>query len=341
MEEIYTYEICKDLALKCETRKELFNKNRHIHAKIYRENWVELLSHMRRLASSYFRTIYAYEFKELNSVYVGLTYDIKVRNKDHHIKGTLYDFTKEHNIDSFEPIVLEENIKYDKAGEVEDFYINQYRKNGWNLINKAKAGSLGGNILKNEVIVCFNSNGDIVHKDKIEYFAENNFCKLSLIRRCLRKQCNSTNGYRFMYEEEWECMGKPQNIGRLVLPNAVKKLALLDKQFNLIATFDTKKEARIKLGYSSPNCNIYKFEENEITTVKRTMFLCYYDDYVDYLNGLFEIVKPTIPKCKKRFFISKNSTDKISEANKMANNIKQYIINQRLRQRKKRKNQPA
>ncbi|MBQ2176751.1 MAG: hypothetical protein II453_17465, partial [Alphaproteobacteria bacterium] len=73
MKEIYTYEICKDLALKCETRKELFNKNPHICAKIYRKKWVELLSHMRRLSSSYFRTIYAYEFKELNSVYVGLT----------------------------------------------------------------------------------------------------------------------------------------------------------------------------------------------------------------------------------------------------------------------------
>ena len=105
----------------------------------------ESCQHMKRLGNLYNRCIYSYEFSD-NYVYVGLTCNLKKRKKDRkndekdsvtiHIKNTGLD-----------PIIkqLTEYISKDTASELEGYYVEEYKKSNWKILNKDKTGSLGGN----------------------------------------------------------------------------------------------------------------------------------------------------------------------------------------------------
>lgn len=104
--------------------------------------------------------VYAYEIKKLNSVYIGRTMRPKTRTRQHKTdaKDTLYKFISDNNIsdDEIEYKVLIDKLNASESQYYEDFYINQYKDNGWVLVNKAKAGSLGSSIVKWDYETCYN-----------------------------------------------------------------------------------------------------------------------------------------------------------------------------------------
>lgn len=104
--------------------------------------------------------VYAYEVKSLNSVYVGRTMRQSVRKMQHKtdIKDTLYNFILINNLNDndVEYKILIDKLNASDSQYYENFYINQYKNNGWSLINKAKAGSLGGTIVKWDYNTCYN-----------------------------------------------------------------------------------------------------------------------------------------------------------------------------------------
>ena len=98
--------------------------------------------------------VYSYYDDETNTVYVGLTEDLKRRHKEHHYgiihsKGkirfdTVYKHFNAQNKEVPEPIVLETGL-YDYEAQIyEDLYIEDCKNKGFNVINICKAGSLGG-----------------------------------------------------------------------------------------------------------------------------------------------------------------------------------------------------
>lgn len=120
----------------------------------------------------------------------------------------------------------------------------------------------------------------------------------------------STNGLRFLKENEWIKMGKPIKIKPHEIPNIEEKIALLDKNFNLLKILKNKKETAEYEGYSChSNNNIFTLKHNLILSTKNGNKCVYYDDYEKYKKGELVLVNPNIPKCKTILLVNKNYTE--------------------------------
>lgn len=97
------------------------------------------------------RCIYSYEFED-NSVYIGLTCNIGVRQNNHKKYGSVY----EHSLicKKFIFIQLTDFMNDLIAKEKEIYYVEKYKNDGWKILNKTGAGGLGGNILKWDKKTC-------------------------------------------------------------------------------------------------------------------------------------------------------------------------------------------
>lgn len=104
--------------------------------------------------------VYIYEYKDLNSFYVGRTNNIKRRHRQHcngygHRDGTrtydvVYTFAKENGIEIPKPVILEEKLTAEQSQEREDYWKRYYADKGLKCLNKAITGvgkgSLGATI---------------------------------------------------------------------------------------------------------------------------------------------------------------------------------------------------
>lgn len=104
--------------------------------------------------------VYIYEYKKLNSFYVGRTNNIKRRHRQHcngygHRDGTrtydiVYTFAKENGIEIPKPVILEEKLTAEQSQEREDYWKKYYTDKGLKCLNKATTGvgkgSLGATI---------------------------------------------------------------------------------------------------------------------------------------------------------------------------------------------------
>ena len=110
-----------------------------------KHNWLdEICSHMVTYGNLFKRCIYAFEFSDM-SVYIGLTDNIKRREKQH-LKSSNSAVYRHIQKTSLKPIlqILHEYTDKELAKILEKFYIEEYRNKGWNILNRAKAGSVGG-----------------------------------------------------------------------------------------------------------------------------------------------------------------------------------------------------
>jgi energy-coupling factor transporter ATP-binding protein EcfA2 len=105
----------------------------------------DVTSHMIRVGNLYKRLVYAYEFPD-NHVYVGLTYDKEDRDKRHRQKekSAVYQYIKKTGLQPEMKIISDDYIDAEDARNLEGCTIELYKENGWNVLNKAKAGGLGG-----------------------------------------------------------------------------------------------------------------------------------------------------------------------------------------------------
>lgn len=108
------------------------------------------------IGSNHKRCIYAIEFED-NHVYVGLTFNLKKRIISHfssNKKSTPRKYFEESNV-NYKVIKCTEYIDKAKASKKEGEILNDYKTNGWFILNKAKTGGLGGgeSDLSNEEII--------------------------------------------------------------------------------------------------------------------------------------------------------------------------------------------
>ena len=144
----WNYEKCKEIALKCNNITDFYKNYSTIYYLINKNKWFELISHFEKKENNNKRCIYAFEFSD-NFVYIGLTDNIN-RRKNQHLReknSQVYKHIKETNL-QLELKQLTEYIDKDLASEKEGEYVEQYKNNGWNILNKVKTGTLGGNTLK-------------------------------------------------------------------------------------------------------------------------------------------------------------------------------------------------
>lgn len=151
---IWTYDICKEEALKYETKTEFYTNCRSAYSACHINGWIdELCSHMRICGNNYLRFVYAFEFED-NHVYIGLTHDIKEREEDHlkNENSQIFKHIQKTNSKYFIKKIVQEPIPKEEAQTLEHSIKISYQDSGWNILNKAKTGtgigSLGGNNLK-------------------------------------------------------------------------------------------------------------------------------------------------------------------------------------------------
>lgn len=86
--------------------------------------------------------IYAYIDDKNKVAYIGQTMRFKDRDYEHrnYKKSSVFKYFKGIGIEIPPPICLEENLQDKQAQIREDYWVQQYKKMGYNLLNKAKTG---------------------------------------------------------------------------------------------------------------------------------------------------------------------------------------------------------
>jgi hypothetical protein len=143
----WTFEKCKEEALKYKTKIEFRNQSNSAYQTAKRKKILnEICTHMIALGNQYKKLIYSYEFSD-NHVYVGLAYNIIKRNWEHlnDNKSPVYKHMLKSKITPIKKILTNEYVDIEEAKILESYWINQYKLNNWIILNKAKAGALGGN----------------------------------------------------------------------------------------------------------------------------------------------------------------------------------------------------
>jgi len=139
----WTLEKLKMVAALYLSRKE-FRKNNHAaYITCEKAGLMDVCcSHMKRLGNLTKRCIYAFEWSN-NYAYIGLTYNVERRYSDHIKEGPVCNHIKDFFHVGFKFTVLSDYMDQECAARLEAETIKTYEQNGWILLNKAKAGSLG------------------------------------------------------------------------------------------------------------------------------------------------------------------------------------------------------
>lgn len=142
----WTLERCKEDALRFKNTRDWRKNSGGGHSAAQKRGWLKICcTHMRRLGSRFFRALYAFEHPD-KSVYVGLTLDYDARYSEHMRRNKILIEKRKMGGQIF----VRFEIYYHKnvAGQKEEELIEKYRSDGWTILNKSKAGALGGNSIK-------------------------------------------------------------------------------------------------------------------------------------------------------------------------------------------------
>ncbi len=144
----WTYERCKEIVSKYKTKKDLYKNDGSVYVTITRNKWFDLIENLEISTNDIFkRLIYVYEFSD-NHCYIGLTYNIEKRNKQHLglSKGENSQVFKHMSKYGIKPklVIKSDKIYVNDAIKMERDILNEYILNGWYILNIAKTGSIGG-----------------------------------------------------------------------------------------------------------------------------------------------------------------------------------------------------
>ena len=138
----WTKEKCAEAASECNSRKEFKDKYDSGYQKAHKKGWIdEICSHMILLNSLNKRDVYAIQSTTGKSIYVGLSYNYQKRYISHCVnpaKHVISLINSEHVL-----ILLEKSLEINEAVNKECEYIEKYKIEGWNVVNKIRCGSIG------------------------------------------------------------------------------------------------------------------------------------------------------------------------------------------------------
>jgi len=133
----WTYERCDEAAKLCVTKIEFSRRFSSAYATALKKGWLaEISNHMTPAGNRYRRYVYVIIDNENRRVYVGLTSNIKRRWYDHRISGRFDS--------NFTFLVISELLPALDASALEITTVEKYRNDGFTVLNKMKAGGLGG-----------------------------------------------------------------------------------------------------------------------------------------------------------------------------------------------------
>ena len=148
MNKMYRYakEECQEEAKKYATRTEFSELAPQHYFRACAKHWIkEICKHMERQGNLERRKIYVFEFSD-NYAYVGLAMNPDKREKQHLSTNTSSVFKHIEDTGCKEyvfKILSDDFLSSNQAAEEEENKINEYRENGWNMINIRPGGDLG------------------------------------------------------------------------------------------------------------------------------------------------------------------------------------------------------
>lgn len=277
MKNIWNIEKCISEAKKYTSISDIRILNPSLYAAINkRKLQSEIYKFLPRTGTTKKRCIYVYEFKN-KYVYVGLTYNIIIRHRQHLSKtdSSVYQhYIKTKETPKYK--ILTKYIDIDKARELEKFYLDEYKKNDWNILNKIKAGSTGGNTI-------------IWTKEA---------CKLVVEKYCTKKDLrkNESSCYVTMKNNKWLdelCVNykelRKQN--NSLTYEYCKNIALKYKTIKDLINNDTSVYTKIKR--NKWGIKLYSHME-----IKKRPFDSYTYDYCKSITSQFKTVKDL--RCNKK-----------------------------------------
>jgi len=140
-------ERCNEVALLCKTRSEFRSNYVGAYNVSRRNGWLnDFCSHMEVFGNLRKRLVYSYEFSD-NHVYVGITCNKGRRDRQHNeISGSVYEYIQKTGLTPIKKELSDGYIDVVEAQKLEKNGVAEYRKNGWNILNRTDTGGLGGNI---------------------------------------------------------------------------------------------------------------------------------------------------------------------------------------------------
>jgi hypothetical protein len=156
MKNIWTKDTIHKEALKYFYKIDFLKSNESAYKIAVKNGWLnDVCSHMKTKGSKFNRCIYSYEFSD-NFVYIGLTYNIEKRHKER-LNDKNDSVYKHINKTGLSPklLILTKYIDVERAVYYESFYLNEYKENGWFILNKKKTGSIGGVEQKWNKTICY------------------------------------------------------------------------------------------------------------------------------------------------------------------------------------------
>ncbi len=146
----WTKERCLKEAVKYKLRSMFKANSGGAYNASIKNGWLdEICSHMSVVGNRFMRLVYVYEFDD-GAVYVGLTYNIEKRDNKHKRdkRSKVYQHIKK---TGFKPILTySDYIDVNKARVLEAEKVEEYRNSGYNVLNEAKAGAIGGGLKWNK-----------------------------------------------------------------------------------------------------------------------------------------------------------------------------------------------
>lgn len=142
-----TFEEAVERTKKYCCRSELCKDNYRLFYFLQKSGWLDKIDNLKVITEeSKIHYVYAYEFTQYNTAYIGRTINIKKRHLQH-LKTescSLGKFIKINGIKKLDkPKIIYEKLNAKESQEKEAEQIEEYKKNGWIVLNTAKAGSLG------------------------------------------------------------------------------------------------------------------------------------------------------------------------------------------------------
>lgn len=134
------------VALKYRNRGEFCLKDERYYEVARRWGWLDdVCGHMVFVGHKYKRLVYVYEFED-RTCYIGLTGNDIKRSHSHRtdLKSPVYRYSQKTGLTPIKRIITDGYIDSELARNIEHETIEEYKTEGWNVLNIFKAGGLGG-----------------------------------------------------------------------------------------------------------------------------------------------------------------------------------------------------
>jgi len=155
-----TFEEAVERTKHYECRSDLWKDSHRLYYFLEKNGWLDNIDNLKVITEeSNVHYVYAYEFPQYNTAYIGRTVSIRKRHLQHlrSESCSLDKFIHSKGIESLDmPRIIYEGLTAKESQEKEAEQIEEYKKNGWNVLNTAKAGSLGSTYYKYTRKVCYN-----------------------------------------------------------------------------------------------------------------------------------------------------------------------------------------